>query len=454
MTTVLFLCILSDMKRTIQKKLIQWMQDKNRKPLILKGARQVGKTYTLLSFARENFVSVHYLNFEKDEKLTSVFLKDLNPTRILNELNFYLNTSINIKKDILIFDEIQNAPRALTSLKYFNEEIPELPICAAGSLLGLHLSHESFPVGKVEFLDMYPLSFEEFLEGIDDTKALEFLNSRLLKEKSLPDIVHAHLWEQLKIYFVVGGLPEVVKIYNELKDDLFTALSMVRKKQNDLILAYNADMAKHSGKQNAMHIERIWRNIPSQLAKDQNGSVPKYSFKDVIPGINRYSRLAGPIDWLSTTGLIIKTYIVNKGELPFSAYSKENNFKITLFDTGILGALCDLPPKSILDYEYGTYKGYFAENFVAQEFLYSGVKQLYSWKENTSEVEFLREVDGKIIPVEIKSGWVTQAKSIKVFSEKYHPPYRTIMSAHTLHIDPHHKVHCYPLYLASRFPIE
>lgn len=440
------------MKRNIEHKLTQWKNSQNKKPLILKGARQVGKTYSLLEFAKKNYSSVHYINFEKYEKVNHIFSKDLNPKRILNELNFYLNTSIQIEKDILILDEIQQASRALTSLKYFNEEIPGLSICAAGSLLGLTLNYESFPVGKVEFLDMYPMSFEEFLEGIEDTKSIDYLNHAFHQGKKLPDIVHDHLWEQLKIYFVVGGLPEVVQTYQENKDDLFIALSKVRKKQNDLILAYNADMAKHSGKQNAMHIERVWRNIPSQLAKDMNGSAPKFSFKGIIPGINRYSRLAGSIDWLSTAGMIIKTPIVNQGKIPFSAYMKENYFKVFLFDVGILGALCDLPPKSILDYDYGTYKGYFAENFVAQSFMSSGVNPLYSWRENTAEVEFLREIDGQVIPVEIKSGWVTQAKSIKVFAQKYKPPYIIILNAKNVYIDRQHKIHSFPLYFASKLP--
>jgi len=438
------------MERNVWNKLIEWKNKKERKPLILKGARQVGKTYLLQAFGKECFPQVHYLNFEKNKQLAKIFEGNIAPSDILRDLSFYLNTSINKENDLVIFDEIQNVPRALTSLKYFQEELPCLAICAAGSLLGIQLSEESFPVGKVEFLKMFPMSFEEFLKGTGDDKAFEFLKGRK-KFEDIPQIIHNHLWEQLKIYFVVGGLPEIVKTFVEYKNDLFIALQKVREKQNNLILTYLADIAKHSGKQNSMHIERLWRNIPAQLAREYDGSAAKFKFKGIIPGISRYSKLAGSIDWLVVAGLIIKVHIVNSGQLPFAAYATENSFKLYVFDVGLLGALSDLSPKSIMEYEYGSYKGYFAENFAAQEFVCSGVKELYCWKEGTAEVEFLREVNGDVFPVEIKSGWVTQAKSLKVFAQKYSPEYRTIFSANNLFIDSVNKIYRYPLYLASRF---
>jgi len=440
------------MNRHLISELIMWKNAKDRKPLILKGARQVGKTYLLEMFGKKYFPRYHLINFEKDEQVSRIFETDLNPKRIIQELCFKLDTAINIHKDLLIFDEIQNCPRALTSLKYFHEDLSELAIASAGSLLGIQLSDSGFPVGKVDFLSLFPMSFEEFLEGTDDVKSSAFINNFNAK-KTIPDIVHWHLWNQLKIYFVVGGLPEAVKTYANRKDNLFDALTSVRKKQENLITTYHADMAKHSGKQNAMHLERLWRNIPAQLAREQNSSASKFKFKNIIPGINRFSQLAGLIDWLKAAGLVIQAHIINKGELPFSAYVKENSFKLYLFDVGILGALSQLPAKNILEYDYGSYKGYYAENFVAQAFICSGIQDIYSWRERTAEVEFLREIDGKIVPVEVKSGWVTQAKSLKVFSEKYNPPYRTIMSAKNLHVDTKNNVHRYPLYFASKFPL-
>ncbi len=440
------------MKRKIIEKLIQWKNKTERKPLILKGARQVGKTYILKWFGKENFPFVHYLNFEKDNQLAAIFNKDLSPKRILQEISFYLNTSIQENNDLIIFDEIQNVPRALTSLKYFQEEMPQLAICSAGSLLGLQLSDESFPVGKVEFLEMHPMSFEEFLMGLEDIKSCEFLVNLKFHE-TIPDLIHQHLWEQLKIYFVVGGLPEVVKTFHEQRGDVFTALTNVREKQDNLIATYVADMAKHSGKKNAMHIERLWRNIPAQLARTIDGSVPKFKFKDIIPGIQRYTGLVDTIDWLIATGLIIKVPIVNSAQLPLSAYTQENSFKLYVFDVGILGALSQMAPKIILDYTYGTYKGYFAENFVAQEFFGESTKDFYCWREGASEVEFLKEMNGELFPIEIKSGWVTQSKSLKVFAQKYKPKYKTIFSARNLNIDQTHGMHSYPLYTAGRFPL-
>ena len=439
------------MKRHLISELEKWKNRSDRKPLILKGARQVGKTYLLESFGKECFPRFHIINLEKDEKLAQIFETDLNPKRIIQALNFILDEEINVESDLLIFDEIQQCPKALTSLKYFQEDLSELALCAAGSLLGLQLSEDSFPVGKVEFLNLFPMSFKEFLEGVGDGKSVSFYNEYKVND-IVPDVVHSHLWGQLKNYFIVGGLPEVVSTFADRKDNVFDAFKRVRKKQEDLITTYHADMAKYSGKQNAMHLERLWKNVPAQLAKLQSGSAPKFRFKQVIPGINRHSRLVNVIDWLKTAGLIIQVPIVNSGELPFSAHTVENLFKLYLFDVGILGALSQLPPKSILDYDYDSYKGYYAENYIAQEFVCSGVKNAYSWKERTAEVEFLREVDGAVLPIEIKSGWVTQAKSLKVFTDKYKPLYRTVMSANKPFFDNQNNIHRYPLYFASRFP--
>ncbi len=440
------------MKRTIYNHLTGWKNRTNRKPLILKGARQVGKTYILKKFGREAFPRAHYVNFEEDESLCSIFNDNLNPKRILQELSFYVESSINPEKDLLIFDEIQACPRALTILKYFQEELPGFSVCAAGSLLGLQLGQSSFPVGKVTHLEMFPMGFEEFLDATGNARYSDLIKSLCLDD-SIPDIAHQHLWDFLKLYLITGGLPEVVKIFTNLKDDLFTAVQSVRKKQSELIKDYMADMAKHSGKQNAMHIERIWKSLPAQLAREQNGSASKYRFKGVVPGISAYARLAGAIDWLDTAGLILKVPIINCGEIPFATYTSENRFKLFCFDVGILGAVSGLPPKSILDYDYGTYKGYFAESFAAQEFKYAGLENIYCWREKKAEVEFVREVEGEVIPIEIKSGWVTQAKSLKVFADKYAPPYRVVMSARNFKLADTGKHRNYPLYLAAHFPM-
>ena len=441
------------MKRDVFIKLKEWKNKKDRKPLILKGARQVGKTYILKYFGQQCFEKVHYLNFEKQDQLSSIFDQDFNPDRILDEISFSLNQEIDKEKDLIIFDEVQNSPKALTSLKYFQEEMPGLAICCAGSLLGVCLCEESFPVGKIEFLDMYPMSFCEFLLAIEDVKSYNLIK-KYNSSTNVSEVVHKHLWDKLKIYFIVGGLPEIVKTYIDNKDNLIKALTVVREKQNNLIIMYQADMAKHSGKQNAMQIERLWRNVPAQLAMQQDGSSAKFKFRGVIPGINRYSRLVGSIDWLQAAGLIIKVSIINKAELPFMAHAKDNSFKLYLFDIGLLGALSDLPINTIMEYNYGTYKCYYAENFVAQEFICAGYKNLHCWAERTSEVEFVLEVDGDILPIEVKSGWNTRSRSLASFVKKYSPKYRTIMSANNFKIDGSNKVHRYPLYLASKFPLK
>jgi len=440
------------MKRNIEDKLKLWKARDDRKPLIIHGARQVGKTFSLKKFGSDEFATVHYLNFEENETLANIFEGDLNPERILRDLSFKLKASIKPATDLLILDEIQAAPRVLTSLKYFMEEMPDMAVCAAGSLLGVHMGETSFPVGKVEFMDMFPMSFGEFLIASGETDAYEFMQTAE-KGEALPEVVHERLWDHFKLYCIIGGLPEVVETYIASKDDLFTTLQRVRERQLALVTAYHADVAKHAGKLNSMHIERLWRNVPSQLAREQDASASRFRFKGIIPGVNRYAKLAGTIDWLIAARLLIRVPIVNKGAIPLSAYTKENRFKLYMFDVGILGAVSGISPGSMLDYDYGSYKGYIAENYAAQEFLSAGHKNLYGWSEGTAEVEFLCEDNGVILPVEIKSGWVTQAKSLKVFAEKYAPPYRTVMSGCNMKLSDHGKYHGYPLYLAGRFPL-
>lgn len=438
------------MRRTYLEKLIHWKNKSDRKPLILKGVRQVGKTYLLQHFGKEHFPAFHYLNFEKGGQLAKIFEPDLDPQRIVNEIELYLSRKIDKRTDLVIFDEIQICPRALTSLKYFEEEMPELALASAGSLLGVYLGPVSFPVGKVDTLTLHPMSFEEFLIAIDEKMASEFLQQVTIETK-VPEILHDRLWEKLKLYFIVGGLPEAVSTFCNNKDSLYEALEKVRAKQLDIINAYYADIAKHSGKENAMHIERVFRAIPIQLAQAQEDSVKKFSFKGVIPGANRYSRLAGPIDWLQACGLIIKVPICHSAQLPLLAYTKENLFKLYVFDVGILGAMTHLTPQVIYDYDYGSFKGYFAENFIAQELLYAGAVALYGWSEKNSEIEFLQETEGTIIPVEVKSGGVTQAKSLKVFRERYHPPYAFIFSAKNLSVNNSKDLIRCPHYLVSQF---
>ena len=441
------------MKRLILQDLIKWKHKKNRKPLIIKGVRQTGKTYILKQFGENYFPACHYINFENNPEAAKLFVENFNPKRILTDLSFLLKNAIDATNDLVIFDEIQACPAALTSLKYFSEQLPELALCCAGSLLGLHLGESSFPVGKVDFFNMRPLCFVEFLSATGDQQALEILEQSASNNPP-SEIVHHHLWERFKHYLITGGLPGVLQIYIDNQDNLYEAFRLVRETQQALIYGYYADIAKHSGKVNSMHIDRVWRDIPTQLARSQDGCASRFQFKGIIPGIDRYGRLANVIDWLSAAELIIKIPIIEHIELPLKAYTEASRFKLYLFDVGILGALSELSPKSILDYQYGTYKGYFAENFVASEFLARNISNLYSWQQNRSEIEFLFQLDEHIIPIEVKSGWVTRSQSLKIYNEKYHPLFRAVFSAKPLNIDRKNHYHHYPLYMAHWFPLE
>ena len=408
--------------------MLQWKNSSNRKPLILRGARQVGKTYSLLDFGKTSFPHYHYINFEQDERVRTLFEKDLDPTRIVEEMQFYLDTSIDKQSDLVIFDEIQHCLRALTSLKYFCEQMPELALCAAGSLLGVYLADESFPVGKVTLLDLYPMSFEEFLEGVGNQRLVELLRSHVFSHP-LPQAAHDRLWDLWKRYLIVGGLPEVVALYRDQMEDQYKAVKDIRGVQRDLLETYMADIAKHSGKINALHIERLWRNVTHQLARSQDGSAPKFRFKDVVPGIRGYERLASPLSWLEKACLILRTSIVERAEIPLSGFAQGNRFKQYFFDVGLLGALSAIDPARFLMYDFKTYKGYVAENFVAQELRSSGVLALYCWVGRTAEVEFLLETADEIIPVEVKAGNITQSKSLRVYEERYKPGKSIVLSA-------------------------
>ncbi|MCH1430393.1 MAG: AAA family ATPase [Chlamydiales bacterium] len=434
------------MERKSLNQLISWKNSPNRKPLVLRGARQVGKTYLLQQFGKSEFNNCHYFNFEENKSLKACFQQSLNPEKILQELQFQSSREIELQNDLIIFDEIQECPQALTSLKYFYEKKPEIAICSAGSLIGVHLNEGSFPVGKVDLLDMYPMSFNEFLTALNETKALEFLKNWGIND-SFPLSLHEKLWERLKWYFITGGLPEVVQVFLNHQDNLLVAFEKVRERQQQLLIGYLADIAKHSGKANAMHIERVLKSIPAQLSRSCDGSAKRFQFKGVVPKVDKYSRLVNSIDWLEAANILLKVSIVNKAAIPFIAYAKESRFKLLLFDVGLLGAMSALPPKTILDYDYGSYKGYFAENFIAQELLCSGFSQLYSWEEDRSEVEFIIERGGEIVPVEVKSGNITKAQSLAKFCSKYSCPKSVILSAK----EPKYKENLLraPLYMAG-----
>jgi len=414
------------LQRTLYGKLCQWRKSGTRKPLLLQGARQTGKSYLLEHFAENEFESQFLFNFEKNPGLKEIFKNDLAPQRIIRELSLAADRSINPESDIVIFDEVQESPRAISSLKYFSEEMPELALAGAGSLLGVKLSNESFPVGKVEFLNLYPLSFTEFLQATGDELLLETLNACPIQ--NVPAIAHNRLWHLLKEYFVTGGMPQVVEEYLRLRATPVEARRRVRELQRGLLDSYYKDFAKHSGANNAIHIVAVFENIPMQLAGNLEGSVNRYKFKDVISGKKGFAALQGPIEWLVKAGLALKVKVCNRAEIPLEAFCKPNIFKLFIFDVGLLGSLLDLPVESILNDDYGIAKGYFAENFVAQELQTAGRRNLYSWTERNSEIEFLITDNDVIVPLEVKSGLRTQAKSLQQYIRRYSPSKAVILS--------------------------
>ena len=438
------------MKRKIIDELFLWKDSKNRSPLLLLGARQVGKTWILREFGKVAFSNVYYFDFsERNNTISGIFKRSIEPRQIIEDLEILLEKRINTKEDFVIFDEIQDLPLAVKSLKYFKEKMPELHLACAGSLLGVGLIDESFPVGKVDYLDMYPLSFGEFLmEAAGDFIYDEYENAVKLNECS--EVLHEKLMAYLRDYWITGGLPGVINGYIEFRASRHESYKVARKIQNNLIKDYLNDFSKHAGKMNSNHIKLVFENIPTQLAANVDSSVNRYIFKDIIPGKKGFAAVEGPISWLEHAGLIYKVPICNRSAIPLKAYTKSNIFKLHLFDIGLLGAMLELSPKTILENSYGSTKGYFAESFTLSELKKSMKPRICGWKERNSEIEFLTTFDDNIVPIEVKSGSRTKAKSLAQYLIKYNPK----LAFKLMDMVPNSKsggpVHIVPLYFAGR----
>ena len=436
------------MKRLILEKLVDWKNRTTRKPLILQGARQVGKTWILKEFAAKYFDRHIYLDLEeKKAEYENVFAGDINPESILKGIALIEEVEINPETDLLIIDEIQSIPRALTSLKYFKQKMPQLAVCAAGSLLGISFAEEPYPVGTVEEINLYPVSFTEFLMNYGNKFLFdEYLNS--IKTRGVSKIAHVKLIDKLKEYYVTGGLPEVVDYFIKNRNGS-NVFHRVRKLQKDLIIQYMRDIHKHSGNKNALHIESVFNNIPVQLAQNLDLSVSRFKFKNIIPGKRGYISLQGPIDWLIKAGLVYKIGVCSRAEIPFKSFIKDNIFKLYMFDVGILGAMLDLNPATILLGDYAVTKGYFIENFVMTELKSSIESDLYSWTERNSEIELILENNGKIYPVEVKSSIRTKAKSLQQFIIKYSPDRAFVLSEKMFTRDNSELKQSVPLYCSA-----
>jgi predicted AAA+ superfamily ATPase len=413
--------------RQALRQLYAWKEDPARKPLIVFGARQVGKTTLVKDFARVTYQKLHYLNFEEKSVLSKIFVDDLEPAELIRRISIEVGGPISPSNDLIFFDEIQECPQALTSLKYFAEKAPEFSIIAAGSLLGVALSEGSFPVGKIDRLNLFPLTFNEYLDAFKQGSLLAEHREECLKKGEVFEPLHQKLLKALGHYLFTGGLPEIVATAVQGNFD-YSHNEQIRHKQRSLVRDYLADMAKHSGKVNAMHLERIFSCSALQLSTADDRSTNRFKFQGVVPGVSQYMRLSNAFDWLEKAGLIVKSYGVTSPIHPLRAQVKEGKFKSYLFDVGIMGALAGVDPEAILQQTPLSYKGFLAEQFVLQELRALGHDYFYNWHSNEAEIEFLVEERGGIIPIEVKSGRNTRSRSLQSYTIKYAPRKSFIVS--------------------------
>ena len=395
------------MKRFITEKLVKWKESKDRKPLILRGARQVGKTFILKEFGEKYYDTVAYFNFDHDDGLSSLFSNTKDPKRILEQLTLINGKKINPETTLIIFDEIQECPDALNSLKYFKEETPLYHIVCAGSLLGIKLSKTSFPVGKVEFLDMYPMTFSEFLLA-DNSENLVTLMKETKNIKAFPKIFEDMLIEKLKIYYIVGGMPEVVYSWVNDKD-----IEKVNKIQKDILDSYENDFSKHVDSKEANKISLIWNGIPSQLARENK----KFVYQVIKEGA-RAREYEGALNWLNDANLIAKCYLVSKCSFPLKAYEDLSSYKIYMNDVGLLRRMSNLDSKIILEGNklFEEFKGSFTENYVANvlNYLLNESPNYYTF--NRNEIDFVIQKNNKVIPIEVKSDKSTNHNSLTKYN--------------------------------------
>lgn len=394
------------MERSIYSSLKKWKESPTRKPLILQGARQVGKTYILKEFGAREYSEVVYINCDDNNDMQNMFV-DYDVDRIIRSLSAISGVSIKPSTTLLILDEIQEVERGLASLKYFCEKAPEYHVAVAGSLLGITL-HEgtSFPVGKVDMLYMYPMDFEEFLLAMVKEQLVELLRSN---SWSALTPLRGMLTELLRQYYFVGGMPEAVKAYVERGD-----IWEVRSIHSKIIDAYRNDMSKHAPKQQVQRINMVWNSIPSQLARDNK----KFIYGALRKGA-RANDFEIAIQWLVDSGLVHKVHRISKPVVPLKFYEDMSSFKLFLLDCGLLGALSETPPEQILigDNVFEEYKGAFTENYVLQQLksLPRTFVYYYSNDNSTLEIDFVVQHDAHVIPIEVKAEENLRAKSLRQF---------------------------------------
>lgn len=402
-----------EIKRDIMSALVRWKQWPDRKPLIIQGTRQIGKTWVMKKFGEENFKYVAYFNFEASEELCREFENTKNPERLIDILRLYTDCPVEPGQTLIIFDEIQQSNKALNSLKYFCEEAPEYHILAAGSLLGVSLSRgDSFPVGKVDFLRMYPVTFREFLRA-DTPQMYEYLES-LTEIAPLPEIVMGRIGEAYRRYQVCGGMPAAVAAMLEKR-----GIQEIEDIQKSILTAYSLDFAKHAPGKDIPRIAAIWNSIPSQLAKENR----KFIYKLVKTGA-RAREYEDALLWLEHAGMIYRIFCSSKPGLPLRAYDDLSAFKIYLCDGGLLRVMAQLPVEVLWTENplYTEFKGAMAENMVLLSLAANfDVTPRYWTSEATAEVDFLLQDNASILPVEVKSGTRLSGKSLGIYIDRFAP---------------------------------
>ena len=400
------------MYRSAMKKLIEWKGKTGHKPLVIRGARQVGKTWLMKEFGRTQYEKVAYINLDSNPRMEGLFDGDLNIQRIITGLQLEADLTIEPENTLIIFDEVQEAPRALSSLKYFSENAPEYDIVAAGSLLGVAMHKgTSFPVGKVEFMDLYPLSFDEFLRAVGRERYADMIH----KDTDIVCNFRETYIELLAQYYYVGGMPEPVWVFSQRNDFV-----EVRSVQQRILDAYEQDFSKHAPNEIVPRLRMLWYSVPSQLAHENK----KFVYKNIKPGA-RAREYEMAMQWLLDCGLIYKVHRITKPDLPLIAYEDLSAFKLFMLDVGLLSAKCGLDAKTLLEGSkiFEEFKGALVEQYVMQELNVSALDSIHYWVPDSgnAEVDFIIQHQGEVYPVEVKAAENLQAKSLKVYNERYQP---------------------------------
>lgn len=426
------------MYRKITEELNRWKSDPYRKPLIIQGARQVGKTYTALEFGRNNYENVAYFNFETSPSLSEIFSENISPQYLIPLLSHICGKSIVKEKTLIIFDEIQLCERALTSLKYFCEEAPEYHIIVAGSLLGVAVNRSefSFPVGKVDIKTMYPMDLEEFLLAMGENELTDRIKKCFAENIPMPSVLHESAMQLYRQYLVTGGMPECVLQYSQTRD-----MILVRHTQSNILQSYLNDMSKYNNLNEIKKTRLAYDNITVQLSKKNT----RFQYKLIKKG-GRASEFENAIEWLCLSGIVSQVYKVEQIKKPLENYRDIDSFKIYISDMGLLGAKKEINPDDILfmSEEINDFKGGMTENYVNIQLKINGYSTYYWESDRGAEIDFIIQRENHLIPVEVKSADNTKAKSLKLYMQKFSPEYAVKISAKNFAFE--NRIKTVPLY--------